>query len=195
MGAAPSNTTVEMQPKVYSLKCKNSLNNDQFVIDDLTSDSTFEHLLERVGQLMKIPAGEIALTWGFPLKEQTYERGTKLGETTLNKNEVLMVKKLSTTNSNRAPVKSEVATAPRSSVATSVAHSSAVVDAFLLDNLSGGFLARRQVPANNSCLFTSINYLLNEEKLDLQSAWLLRKQIASVIEDDPQKYDEAFLGK
>merc|ERR1711894_424940 len=44
-----------------------------------------------------------------------------------------------------------------------------------------GFLTRKVVPANNSCLFTSINFVLEGGKLDLSSAGPLRQIIAGVV--------------
>ena len=59
------------------------------------------------------------------------------------------------------------------------------------ENLS---IKRKPVPANNSCLFTSIDYCVNG-KLDQQNAALLRRTVADIILSNPQKYSEAVLSK
>ena len=60
----------------------------------------------------------------------------------------------------------------------------------------GGFLTRQVVPANNSCLFTSVNYVMEEkDKLDLTSAKPMRELIAGIVRSDPQTYTEAHLGR
>ncbi|XP_041348575.1 ubiquitin thioesterase OTU1-like isoform X2 [Gigantopelta aegis] len=63
--------------------------------------------------------------------------------------------------------------------------------------LSGvkGFLIRKVVPADNSCLFTSINSLMDNGKVDPSRAPELRKLIARIVMGDPKTYNDAFLGK
>lgn len=64
----------------------------------------------------------------------------------------------------------------------------------LLFRLVGGFLTRQVVPANNSCLFTSVNFALeNRNKLDLESAGPMRQIIADVVMNDQETYNEAYL--
>ncbi|RDD40809.1 Ubiquitin thioesterase OTU1 [Trichoplax sp. H2] len=50
---------------------------------------------------------------------------------------------------------------------------------------------RRQVPADNSCLFSSISYLLTS---NLQTVEELRSLISEVVQRYPKLYTEAFLG-
>ena len=58
-----------------------------------------------------------------------------------------------------------------------------------------GILTRKVVPANNSCLFTSINCCMNEGRLDLESAPSMRTIIAGAVTDQSDLYNEVVLGK
>jgi hypothetical protein len=58
-----------------------------------------------------------------------------------------------------------------------------------------GQLIRFSVPADNSCLFSSIYFVLHSGKLDLASNKYLRNLVASKIESDQLTYSEAMLGR
>jgi ubiquitin thioesterase OTU1 len=61
---------------------------------------------------------------------------------------------------------------------------------------SQGILTRKVVPANNSCLFTSID-LLKEQRstVNLESAKPMRELIATIVHSDKNTYSSAMLGK
>lgn len=56
-------------------------------------------------------------------------------------------------------------------------------------------LIRFPVPADNSCLFSSIYFVLHAGKLDLAANKHLRSLVASKIESDHVTYSEAMLGR
>jgi hypothetical protein len=58
-----------------------------------------------------------------------------------------------------------------------------------------GQLIRYSVPADNSCLFSSIHFVLHSGKLDLSSNKYLRNLVATKIESDQITYSEAILGR
>ena len=58
-----------------------------------------------------------------------------------------------------------------------------------------GQLIRFSVPADNSCLFSSIYFVLHSGKFDLSSNKYLRNLVASKIESDQITYSEAMLGR
>lgn len=55
-------------------------------------------------------------------------------------------------------------------------------------------LMRKDIPGDNSCLFVSLNYVLNGN-VDPGCASFMREIIASMVASDPQVYCRAFLGK
>ncbi|XP_053562559.1 ubiquitin thioesterase OTU1 [Bombina bombina] len=56
-------------------------------------------------------------------------------------------------------------------------------------------IARRVVPADNSCLFTSIYYVVEGGVYDPACAPEMRNLIAEIVSSDPTCYSEAVLGK
>jgi ubiquitin thioesterase OTU1 len=64
------------------------------------------------------------------------------------------------------------------------------------DSQGCGVLLRKVVPANNSCLFTSVNFVMSETgTVDLDCQKEMRQLIASTVKSDPIFYSDAILGK
>jgi len=60
----------------------------------------------------------------------------------------------------------------------------------------GGILTRRVVPADNSCLFTSVDFVLHDgAHVDTDAMQSLRCIIADAVAADPVTYSDAFLGR
>ncbi|KAJ4833022.1 OTU protein [Turnera subulata] len=55
-----------------------------------------------------------------------------------------------------------------------------------------GVVVRRVIPSDNSCLFNAVGYVMDHDK---KKAPELRQVIAATVASDPEKYNEAFLGK
>jgi ubiquitin thioesterase OTU1 len=62
-------------------------------------------------------------------------------------------------------------------------------------NSNTGFLLRKVVPANNSCLFTAVHFCLTDGQFDPTIGKTMRKIIAETVRSDELFYNEAFLGK
>uniref|UniRef100_A0A0D6R2I4 Ubiquitin thioesterase OTU n=1 Tax=Araucaria cunninghamii TaxID=56994 RepID=A0A0D6R2I4_ARACU len=58
--------------------------------------------------------------------------------------------------------------------------------------MTDGVVLRRVIPSDNSCLFNAVGYVMD---MDKNKASELRQVIAATVESDPDKYNEAFLGK
>jgi len=56
-------------------------------------------------------------------------------------------------------------------------------------------LHRQVVPADNSCLFTSINFCMSGCVVPSENSSFMREVIASVVGSDQEKYSDVFLGK
>ena len=54
---------------------------------------------------------------------------------------------------------------------------------------------RRNIAPDGSCLFNAIIYLMRAEHKKTMTAENLREVVASVVLADPEKYNEAYLGK
>jgi len=62
-------------------------------------------------------------------------------------------------------------------------------------SIPAGVLMRRVVPANNSCLFTSVYFALSGGEFNDTIGPALRQIIADTVAADRDTYNEAFLGK
>lgn len=63
------------------------------------------------------------------------------------------------------------------------------------ENLNApGVLMKKVVPADNSCLFTSVGYVLNG-KVDTSCGTFMREIIANAVASNPDEYSEAVLGQ
>ncbi|KAG9511022.1 Ubiquitin thioesterase OTU1, partial [Fragariocoptes setiger] len=60
---------------------------------------------------------------------------------------------------------------------------------------STGYLLRHEVPANNSCLFTSIHFCVTGGEVDENCSQAMRKTIAEKVAADPIQFDDAVLGQ
>ncbi|XP_019633545.1 PREDICTED: LOW QUALITY PROTEIN: ubiquitin thioesterase OTU1-like [Branchiostoma belcheri] len=58
-----------------------------------------------------------------------------------------------------------------------------------------GVMTRKVVPANNSCLFTAIGFVMEGGVMDLSRATQMRNLIADVVASNAVLYNEALLGK
>jgi len=56
-------------------------------------------------------------------------------------------------------------------------------------------LHRKVVPADNSCLFTSINYCMSGCVVPSENSNFMREVIASVVGSDTDKFSDVFLGR
>ncbi len=56
-------------------------------------------------------------------------------------------------------------------------------------------LVRQVVPADNSCLFASINFCVSGKNSGDSPATFMRDVIAASVSSDPERFNEAILGK
>ena len=63
------------------------------------------------------------------------------------------------------------------------------------NSISEGVLLRKVVPANNSCLFTSVHFVMQNGDYDLDCQESMRQFIAQTVKSDPITFNEAILGK
>ena len=88
------------------------------------------------------------------------------------------------------------------SVSIEVAKSSSSISTNALSSVNGAkrqktTLARHVVPADNSCLFTSVNFCVSgkESAVDAEEASFMRDIIAAAVSSDKERFNEAILGK
>lgn len=167
----------------YSLKIKTK--SGQKVVNNITNDTTIKELKSILANVSNIPINKLHVLSGFPPKSLDITRddvnlsnsGILSGDTLIleEKEIVEPVKHINEVNAvNELPQRHHVE------------------DPFECP----GILMKQIVPADNSCLFTSINFVLSG-KIDENSsaAPMMRQMVAETIRTEKNLYDEAILGK
>jgi ubiquitin thioesterase OTU1 len=137
-------------------------------------------LKEQVSVLSKIPVASMKLLFGFPPKiiqkiEGTIEdAGLKSGDT--------IIAEIDSSSENVQQLK----------VQTESNILKHVIDQEVGDEVP--LILRKVVPADNSCLFTSMGFVLGG-KIDLSSGNYMREIIANAVKDNQTEFSEAVLGK
>ncbi|XP_017042514.1 ubiquitin thioesterase OTU1 [Drosophila ficusphila] len=206
----------------FSVKLKSK--KGQFIVNDLCEQTTLGELKTKIVQVTQIQAPQLHVLVGYPpkpldLSQQQEQRDLK--EVGINSGETLIVEEKAAVGA--APTAAPTATAfvpGGSTMADDEALArrlQAEEEAQLLEATGGGvpaqlsdlpvaptesgpngdfngILLKKVVPADNSCLFTSIRFVLNG-KVDNEGSEMMRHIIAQEVAADPQSYNDAVLGK
>ena len=150
-------------------------------ITSLTSKSTIHELKKAISELTGLDLNLIKLLKGYPPKQ--FDQNNE--HTTLNFNQIKNGELL-TVEENQASSSESV------NSSKTISNKSNGYD---FDAKLEGVLLRKVVPANNSCLFTSVNFVMENGILDLDCQKSMRELIASTVKSDPIFYSEGILGK
>lgn len=133
-------------------------------IDNLTAESTLLDLKKSIASSTGFEENKFKILCGYPPKQLTSKNENSSLEQNSIKNGEMFTLEETISAPSSAPIKQETQ------------------------------LCRKVVPADNSCLFTSINYLM-KKILDLNCQKDMRELIAQTVRDDPVNFNEAILGK
>lgn len=161
------------------------------VLEGLLPTSTIADLVLEVSRATAIPATRLKIKLGFPPRTiDTSDIHCSLSDLEVRSGDKI-------TADEDTSVAAAAAVQSQASVQSQGTKMS-TADALLAQQLTrgrGGVLQRKVVPADNSCLFTSINAVMSDGSVDLDKAGELRQIIAGVVCSDPETYSEAFLGR
>ncbi|XP_044757088.1 ubiquitin thioesterase OTU1 [Coccinella septempunctata] len=153
------------------------------IINNLQPESTIKELKSELASLTHITVHSLQVLSGFPPKlfDITNENQT-LTASGLTSGETLIIEE-------RAENKQEQDPKMRAS-------SSELLQAINEQENCQGILIKHVVPADNSCLFSSLFFVLNRKIDDSGEAvkWF-RELVAETISKDTETYSEAILGK
>lgn len=168
-----------MSAVVFKVKSKNG----QQVLKDLTSESTVGELKLFLSSISDVGVERMCVLCGYPPKPIDISNDNKtLSEISLKTGETLIVEEKAhpATGTNKAieikPVENGIAS-----------HET-------IGPCRPGILMKKVVPSDNSCLFTSIGFVLNGN-IDTSVHTLMRQIIAMEVASDFDTYNEAMLGK
>lgn len=164
-----------MAARPLQLRCKTKTG--QHLLSGLNLDSKIGQLKDKITEVTKIPRGALIVRQGYPPKviDISEEDGPlsslpfRSGDTLIVEGDRKLQEELQQQRMDNVIQKQSIN--------------------------SKGILMRKVVPADNSCLFTSINALMNKGVVDLSCSKAMREIIAGVVMSDPINFSEAFLGK
>lgn len=184
-----------------SLVLKVKTKTGQQVIKSLTSESTVNDLKVELSNWSNIPVGRLHILTGYPPKLFDVPEGSaKLGDCNVSSGDTFILEEKPQFASNEQLEKRPLASNEQVASATPVVPSrekNVESRTHVTDNEAfPGILMKHVVPADNSCLFSSIYFVLNG-KIDETGSIspLMRQLIAETVSKDPENYSEAILGK
>eukprot|EP00045_Choanoeca_perplexa_P001609 m.20883 g.20883 ORF g.20883 m.20883 type:complete len:330 (-) comp11063_c0_seq1:97-1086(-) len=167
------------------------------VKDELTASTTMADFQNFVATLTGIAVGEQRILAGYPVTTVNFDPALADKQTLhavgLHRGETVRIEKMAASAVSSKPPSSQM-TVPATATPTMAPPSSDTTERPL----------RRVVPADNSCLFRAIAYLLHPEvvvlgcsadKVPDALATSLRTTVANTVAADPDTYSEAMLGK
>ncbi|KAH8286651.1 hypothetical protein KR018_004044 [Drosophila ironensis] len=191
----------------FSVKLKSK--KGQFIVNDLNENTTLAELKRRIADATAIQAPQLHVLVGYPpkpldLSQQREQEALKAvginsGETLIVEEKAAPVPVQTPTTSPQNPaLEDEEAAADVYGGATAAAATAqAQANTPLAAPTNGdfnGILLKKVVPADNSCLFTSIRFALNG-RVDNEGSEMMRHIIAQEVAADTQQYNDAVLGK
>lgn len=175
---------------VDRLSLKVKFRSGQCILSELTGESTVKDLVDAVSSVVNEKPSTLRLSFGYPPKQLSFSGDSQnllLKQVPLLSGDTLIVDSI-----NPA-----VAPASQPSTTTSIA-------ANAKSDFSNPHLVRLTAPSDNSCLFTSVLFCVdNADKHQPIGAQVItntaavaqmRELIASIVLSDPDRYSEAFLG-
>lgn len=159
------------------LQCKT--NSGKHVLQGLTQQSTVAGLKQLISKVTNIPSDQQKIYYGYPPKPVNLsDDNLQLSGCPFRSGDLLIVEENLTGSSARCfqPTAQESAVTVKS-------------------EKKQGMLIRKVVPANNSCLFTSVYTVMNNGLVDLSCAEKMRLLTAQMVMNDPETYSTAFLGQ
>eukprot|EP01063_Lacrimia_lanifica_P024641 TRINITY_DN32511_c0_g1_i1.p2 TRINITY_DN32511_c0_g1~~TRINITY_DN32511_c0_g1_i1.p2 ORF type:complete len:370 (+),score=171.55 TRINITY_DN32511_c0_g1_i1:37-1146(+) len=170
-GAGP--TLEEMYPvvpgKMIRIRVQSPGGQHDMEVDDGTPLALFYKNLEDLG--VGIPANSITILFGFPPKPVSNDNvGATLSALGIKRGERITLRK---------------------SDAPTELRQGHTKGRYIPPTSKNGSFTRREMPGDNSCLFHSMNYVINNKKREDPA--IMRRQIADIVLANPAKYTATFL--
>lgn len=203
----------------FSVKLKSK--KGQFIVKDLSNNTTVADLKERIAQMTQIKEAQLHILIGFPPrpleltpKNTLQASGICSGETLIceekpeSESVAVVMEPTPSIEDDEALARRLQAEEEEQQLRQVVAAATASGDIDASEILPpgvdlpppgsmgnfNGILLKKVVPADNSCLFTSIRFVLNG-KVDNEGSEMMRHIIAQEVATNPQEYNDAVLGK
>jgi len=177
----------------------------QGVLKNIDSADTIENLILNSFQTLGLPTEDsqsLKILSGFPpkpldlsdRKQSIGSLGVRSGDTLIYQIEKAAQNLGASTNGTSSNESSDIRKTESSTVKHSSTEESPISKRQKPEADTGG-LQRQVVPADNSCLFTSINFCMCGEVVNSEHTGFMRELISVAVREDQNKYSEAFLGR
>ncbi|XP_067645271.1 ubiquitin thioesterase Otu1 [Eurosta solidaginis] len=183
----------------------------QFILKDLTAKTTIGELKSKVSQLTEIKEPQLNILAGYPPRPLDVTQNSHCISTIgISSGETLIVEERPTTADTYSLEDDEALARRLQAEEEEEQLRQVVAETATSRNVNGpqppnelpsgssgnfnGILLKKVVPADNSCLFTSVRFVLNG-KVDNDGSEMMRHIIATEVAADPQEYNDAVLGK
>lgn len=180
------------QLKSDSLRLKFIHRTGQYTLDTLTANSTIEDLLQAITTILGIPRTELVLFCGFPRQKIVCT------DAHLSKR----LREIPLFSGDTVTVDTKVA----SPVKVDIMDQKALINTTESNTQQSLIprIVRLQAPSDNSCLFTSLIFSVQNADGHLpigtpvvtnnEAVKQMRELISAVVQSDPERYSEAVLG-
>lgn len=185
-----------------TLTLKVKTKDGEHIVADLTSGATVDELKRKIASVTGIAANRQQVLEGFPPKRLDLSDNAQTLDACGIRNGLKLIVEETAVPEVPVPSASTTPASPSRPAAASGSSFAAEARASAMDfehesidnGFSAGILLKKVVPSDNSCLFTSIGYLLNG-RVDPECAQFMREIIATTVAKDLETYNPAVLGK
>jgi len=165
------------------------------IISTLFENSCIFDLKKEISKVTNIPASRVSLKFGYPPQLIDLPDNTTLENVGIISGETIIAEEGQTSNANpiQTSAKTNSVTQNKSLISTGPQKIAQTQSSSFnqIPNPDGLIMVRRVIAADNSCLFNSIAYALENKAKN--KAKDLRNVVAAHIMSDPMKYNEAVL--
>lgn len=160
-------------------------------LSSLSTNSTIDELRKTIAEMTGIDISRLKIRCGYPPKPLDSLPGSStLKSNQINDGELLTCEEISSGGS----ATNGSATTVTTTTSTVTSNSSTKTSGGAIGG-STGQLLRKVVPANNSCLFTSVFFVMEDGEFNLDCQKVMREYIAKTVKSDPVTFNEAILGR
>jgi ubiquitin thioesterase OTU1 len=170
-----SNLTLRVRTKTGMIK-----------IPYLTSESTLKDLKTAISDLTGLSFSSVKILKGYPPKLlEGLNEESSLGSLSIKDGELFTLQETPNTELSKSSHETK----------TTITSKKTIEDKQPSQIKTRGVLLRKVVPSNNSCLFTSIHFVMENGDFNLDCQRSLRELIARTVKQDPVTFNQAILGK
>lgn len=163
----------------------------QIVVNTLTPDSTVKDLKQHLSKISNIPVHRLHVLVGFPPKILDLSKeSTRLSSIGIVSGDSLILEEKQIDDN-------KVESSARDETYQNIQNSNESLSLKEWESQDcPGILMKHIVPADNSCLFTSMHFVINgkEDETGTVAPWM-RELVAETVLKDPDNFSEAVLGK